>query len=116
MGAMGEDSRDADEAKSSEPPPPKPSSTPSSPVSPTTKRSAMLRSASSPAGPDPEVQAKLQERLKSSIKEAKGPSFEERVAVASQRFQLEARTTQDEQKKKLEEAKQRAKLRPHASA
>lgn len=112
---MGEDSRETNEAKPSKLPPPTSPSKPLSPLSPT-KRSTMQRSASSPAAPDPEVQAKLQERLKTSIKEAKGPSFEERVAVAAKKFQLEARATQEEQRKHLEEAKERAKLRPCASA
>lgn len=69
-----------------------------------------------PAETDPnwkeKFQAKMHKRIQHTIKTRSGPSFEERSAERAAKFRKEAKTTEDEQTKIIEEAIARAKAKP----
>jgi len=55
-------------------------------------------------------------RIKQVLREATGPSFEERIAAASANFRRQALETERKQTQIIEDAKMRAKQQPSASA
>jgi len=58
----------------------------------------------------------LNGRIRETLKEHTGPSFEERSRMAAKEFRMRAQAMEREQQKVLDEALERAKLRPCSSA
>eukprot|EP00928_Gymnodinium_smaydae_P030532 TRINITY_DN22681_c1_g4_i1.p1 TRINITY_DN22681_c1_g4~~TRINITY_DN22681_c1_g4_i1.p1 ORF type:complete len:371 (+),score=111.51 TRINITY_DN22681_c1_g4_i1:71-1114(+) len=63
-----------------------------------------------------EFKSALHCRLRSTVKEMAGPSFDERVAAAASRMRRAAKEQETEQRRRLEEAMERARRRPNESA